>query len=320
MHRFTDWQGLAAKAQDAGAKGASVAMGNFDGLHLGHQAVIRAAHEACPDAPLGIVTFEPHPREFFARHRGDAAAPAFRLMNAEARANRLAKLGVERLYEIPFDAALAAMSAEDFVTRVLVEGLGVRHVTVGADFLFGHGRSGDAALLAELGARHGFGTTILPLLAEGATRVSSTEVRRLLSEGAPRAAKDLLGHWHRIEGPVIHGEKRGRELGYPTANMAVEGLHLPRLGVYAVKVDVLTGPQAGSYGGAASLGVRPMFGENTPNLETFVFDFSGDLYGQQLSVAFIDYLRPEMKFDGLPALLAQMDADCARARDILAAL
>ncbi len=125
----------------------------------------------------------------------------------------------------------------------------------------------------------------------------------------------MLGHWHRIEGEVIHGEKRGRELGYPTANMSVAGLHLPRFGVYAVQVDVLTGPQAGSYMGAASLGVRPMFGVNQPNLETFLLDFKGDLYGQHLSVALVDYLRPEMKFDGLPALITQMDADCTRARD-----
>ena len=125
----------------------------------------------------------------------------------------------------------------------------------------------------------------------------------------------MLGHWHRIEGEVIHGEKRGRELGYPTANMALDGLHLPRFGVYAVLVDVLTGPQAGSYMGAASLGVRPMFGVNTPNLETFLFDFKGDLYGHHLSVALVDFLRPELKFDGLPALITQMDADCHKARD-----
>jgi riboflavin kinase/FMN adenylyltransferase len=130
----------------------------------------------------------------------------------------------------------------------------------------------------------------------------------------------MLGHWHRIEGEVIHGEKRGRELGYPTANMSVANLHLPRLGVYAVRADVLTGPQQGSYMGAASLGVRPMFGENAPNLETYLLDFSGDLYGQHLSVAFVDFLRPELKFDGLPALVAQMEADCTRARDILSAI
>jgi riboflavin kinase / FMN adenylyltransferase len=130
----------------------------------------------------------------------------------------------------------------------------------------------------------------------------------------------MLGHWHRIEGEVIHGEKRGRDLGYPTANMSLEGLHLPRFGVYAVLVDILTGPQKGSYNGAASLGVRPMFGENRPNLESFLFDFKGDLYGQHLSVALVDFLRPELKFEGLPALITQMDADCAKARDILSNL
>jgi riboflavin kinase/FMN adenylyltransferase len=161
---------------------------------------------------------------------------------------------------------------------------------------------------------------VVPLLAVGGVEVSSTAIRAALAEGRPRDAAAMLGHWHRIEGEVIHGEKRGRELGYPTANMSVEGLHLPRLGVYAVKVDVLTGPQAGGYIGAASLGVRPMFGENRPNLETFLFDFAGDLYGQHLSVAFVDYLRPELKFDGLEALIAQMEADCAKARAVLAGL
>jgi riboflavin kinase / FMN adenylyltransferase len=192
-------------------------------------------------------------------------------------------------------------------------------VTVGSDFCFGKGRKGTVNDLTELGRRYGFGVTVAPLLLSGGKEISSTAIRNALSEGRPQDAAAMLGHLHRIEGEVIHGEKRGRELGFPTANMSVAGLHLPRLGVYAVKVDVLTGPQAGSYGGAASLGVRPMFGENAPNLETFVFDFAGDLYGQHLSVALVDYLRPEMKFDGLPALMEQMHADCDRARAILAA-
>jgi riboflavin kinase/FMN adenylyltransferase len=241
-------------------------------------------------------------------------------MNAEARANRLAKLGVEALFQLPFDRALAGLAPEEFARDVLADGLGVSHVVVGADFCFGKGRAGKAADLQSLGARFGFDVTVVPLLAVGGVEVSSTAIRAALAEGRPRDAAAMLGHWHRIEGEVIHGEKRGRELGYPTANMSVEGLHLPRLGVYAVKVDVLTGPQAGGYIGAASLGVRPMFGENRPNLETFLFDFAGDLYGQHLSVAFVDYLRPELKFDGLEALIAQMEADCAKARAVLAGL
>ncbi|MEO8243714.1 MAG: bifunctional riboflavin kinase/FAD synthetase [bacterium] len=298
------WQGLPRLA-----RGASVAMGNFDGIHLGHQAVIDLARTA---APLGVVTFEPHPRQFFAPD-----APAFRLMNAEARANRLAKLGVQQLYELPFDAALASLTPEAFVRDVLAEGLGITHVVVGSDFRFGKGRAGTAADLQTMGLKYGFQTTIATLVQMAGQDISSTAIRTALATGHPRDAAAMLGHWHRIEGEVIHGEKRGRELGYPTANMDVTGLHLPKYGVYAVRVDVLTGSQTGQYIGAASLGVRPMFGVNKPNLESFLFDFNGDLYGHHLSVALVDYLRPEMKFDGLPALMDQMAADCQKARDIL---
>ena len=308
MQLHHHWHGLPQTA-----RGASVAMGNFDGVHLGHQSVIALARR--PDAPLGIVTFEPHPRQFFAPD-----APAFRLMNTEARANRLAKLGVQHLYELPFDATLAGLPPEAFARDVLASGLGIAHVVVGADFCFGKGRTGTATDLQSLGKTYGFDVTIAPLLSVAGTEVSSTAIRTALTEGRPRDAAAMLGHWHRIEGEVIHGEKRGRELGYPTANMSVDGLHLPRHGVYAVKADILTGPQAGSYMGAASLGVRPMFGVNRPNLETFLFDFKGDLYGQHLSIAFVDYLRPELKFDGLDALIIQMAADCQKARDILTAL
>jgi len=291
------------------ARGASVAMGNFDGIHLGHQAVMDLARGP---APLGVVTFEPHPRQFFAPQR-----PAFRLMNAEARANRLAKLGVQHLYELPFDATLAAMSPDTFAKQVLADGLGISHVVVGSDFCFGKGRAGGAADLQTLGLQHGFRTTIATLVQLAGQDISSTAIRQALSDGRPRDAAAMLGHWHRIEGEVIHGEKRGRQLGYPTANMDVTGLHLPKFGVYAVRVDVLTGSQAGQYIAAASLGVRPMFGINTPNLESFLFDFTGDLYGHHLSVALIEYLRPEMKFDGLPGLMAQMEQDCQTARAIL---
>lgn len=294
-----------------GARGASVAMGNFDGVHLGHRSVIDLARR--PGSPLGILTFEPHPREYFA-----PAAPPFRLMNAEARRNRLARLGVGRLFELPFDATMAGFSAEGFVDRVLVQGLGISHVVVGADFCFGKGRAGNAQLLADMGRTYGFDVTIAPLMQHDGGAVSSTAIRTALSEGRPRDAAGMLGHWHRIEGAVLHGEKRGRQLGYPTANMSIAGLHPPRFGVYAVKVDVLGGPHAGSYNGAASMGVRPMFGENLPNLESYLFDFSGDLYGTHISVALVEYLRGEEKFDSLSALTDQMAADCARARVVLA--
>ncbi|MEL7115092.1 MAG: bifunctional riboflavin kinase/FAD synthetase [Pseudomonadota bacterium] len=312
MKRFTTWTGLAPEDQ-----GAAAAIGNFDGVHLGHQAVIDIARNAAADqgAPLGILTFEPHPREFFA-----PGAPPFRLMNADAKASRLAKLGVERLYEVAFDETLAALSPAAFARDVIADGLGLRHVVVGADFCFGKARKGTAADLQRFGAEMGFGVTPTPLIRSGNVDISSTNIRKALADGRPRDAKEMLGHWHRIEGPVIHGEKRGRELGYPTANMSIDGLHPPKFGVYAVLVDVLDGPHAGSYHGAASLGVRPMFGENRANLETFVFDFTGDLYEAQLSVGLIAFLRPELNFDGLDALIAQMDTDCAEARAILAAI
>lgn len=294
-------------------RGASAAIGNFDGLHRGHRSVIDLARR--PGAETAVLCFEPHPREFFR-----PADPPFRLMNAEARANRLARLGVDLLFELPFDARMAALSARDFAERVLAQGLGLSHAVVGGDFRFGHGREGTAETLADLGRELGFDVTVAPLLQDGPEQISSTAIRRALSEGRPRDAARMLGHWHRIEGPVIRGDQRGRELGYPTANMSIAGLHPPRFGVYAVLVRVLTGPFAGDYRGVASLGVRPMFGENRPNLETFVFDFSGSLYGEHLSIALVDWLRPELRFDGLPALITQMDADSAEARRILAAL
>ena len=302
---------------EAEDRGASAAIGNFDGVHIGHQSVIALARSAGDkiDAPLGVMTFEPHPRQYFAPQ-----TPSFRLMSAEARASRLAKLGVERLYELNFNAALSALTPREFAQQVIADGLGLKHIVVGADFCFGKGRVGTVTLLQKYGAEMGFGVTIAPLLENTAGQVSSTSIRQALGAGHPREAALQLGHWHHIEGPVIGGEQRGRELGYPTANMSIDGLHPPRFGVYAVLVEVQDGPHAGSYHGATSLGVRPMFGANTANLETFIFDFSGDLYGATLSVALVDFLRPELKFDGLEPLITQMAADCASARSILAAI
>ncbi|MEP5727906.1 MAG: bifunctional riboflavin kinase/FAD synthetase [Sulfitobacter sp.] len=296
-------------------RGATAAIGNFDGVHKGHMSVIDLARAAVPDAPLGIVTFEPHPREYFAPD-----ALSFRLMSASARAHRLQKVGVERLYELGFNKGLASLTPEEFARDVIKDGLGLRHVVVGADFCFGKGRAGTAQDLVAFGETLGFGVTIAPLMAKGDQTVSSTAIRTALSDANPRLAADMLGHWHRIDGPVISGEQRGRELGYPTANMSIDGLHHPKFGVYAVLADVLDGPHKGSYHGVASLGVRPMFGENKANIETFVFDFKGDLYGAPLSIALVEYLRGEEKFDGLDALITQMNADSAQSRRILAAL
>lgn len=292
-------------------RGASAAIGNFDGVHLGHQAVLKIAADAC-NAPLGVVTFEPHPREHFAPD-----APPFRLMNAEAKAHRLESLGVQQLYELGFNHRLVELSPEEFCQEILVDRLGLKNVTVGSDFCFGKGRAGTAQSLLKHGEQMGFGVTIAELIDLSGVNVSSTRIRNALSEGRPDEAAKMLGHLHRIEGEVVRGDQRGRDLGYPTANMSIDGLHPPKFGVYAVKVRVLDGDHAGEYDGVASMGVRPMFGENHPNLETFLFDFVGDLYGRHLSVALVAYLRPEEKFDNLDALIAQMDADSATARAIL---
>jgi riboflavin kinase/FMN adenylyltransferase len=310
MKRFQDYRGLGPED-----RGAAVAMGNFDGVHLGHQSVLALAHAAAAelDAPFGVVTFEPHPRAFFAPD-----APDFRLMTADARARRLAKLGVERLYELPFDAGLASLSPEAFATDVLAAGLGVRHVVVGADFRFGKGRAGDAETLRTLGTGLGFDVTVAPLVARAGEDFSSTAIRKALAEGRPEGAARILGHWHRIEGRVLRGDQRGRELGFPTANLALDGLHLPRFGIYAVLVDVLSGPYRGRYRGVASVGVRPTFGENRPNLEVYLFDFEGDLYGAELSVALVAFQRPELRFDTAGALVGQMEADAEEARALLA--
>lgn len=303
------------------ARGATVALGNFDGVHLGHRAVIDQTRTLAQSShtPMGIVTFEPHPRRFFAQQAG-ATLPAFRLMDADTRANRLAKLDVDLVVEVPFDAALASQSPETFCQSILHDALGLSHVVVGADFRFGAKRAGDVDALKRYGADMGFGVTIADIAQLGDDTISSTNIRAALTDANPRKAAAMLGHWHRIEGPVLHGEKRGRDLGYPTANMDLSGRHLPAFGVYAVVVDVLTGPHQGSYKGAASIGVRPMFGENTPNCETFIFDFQGDLYGETLSVGLVDFLRGEENFDSLDALIVQMSADCARARHLLAGL
>jgi len=294
-----------------------VAIGNFDGVHLGHQAVLDTVrkHAERLNCPMGVMTFEPHPREYFAPD-----SPDFRLMSAEAKAHRLEKLGVTYLYQLNFNAALSGLSAKEFCRDVIRDGLGIKHVVVGADFCFGKGRLGDTDTLREMGAELGFGVTILPLISDQKGTVSSTAIRTALSEGQPEDAARMLGHWHRIDARVEHGDARGRDLGYPTANLSLSGLHLPKFGVYAVLVDVLEGPYKGEYKGAASIGDRPTFGMNVPNLEVFIFDFSGDIYDTEISVALIEFQRPELKFDNLDALIQQIKADCVESLAILAKL
>ncbi|MEM9148755.1 MAG: bifunctional riboflavin kinase/FAD synthetase [Pseudomonadota bacterium] len=306
MKIFRSWTG-----QDPAARGASVALGNFDGVHRGHHALIRRAAAAVPGAPLGVVTFEPHPRQLF-----QPETKPFRLTTQDERARALESLGVDRVFEINFDAALAGMKADGFAEQVLAKGLGVLHVVIGSDFRFGKGRAGTPERLRALGERLGFGVSVEPMHGDGTW--SSTAIRAALAEGDCATAACALGRWHAVSGPVSQGDQRGRDLGYPTANLAF-GLQLtPRFGVYASRVTVHDGPHAGRYDGVASIGERPTFGVNRPNFEVHLFDFSGDLYGASISAALIAFLRPEARFDTVESLIIQMDRDSADARSVLA--
>jgi riboflavin kinase/FMN adenylyltransferase len=294
---------------DENHRGASIAVGNFDGVHLGHQSIIQKAEEFSSNSPLGILTFSPHPREFF-----DPRKIPFRLMNETSRNNRLKKLGVKILYQISFNKALASLSARDFAKKVLAVGIGAKNVVIGSDFCFGKNRAGDAKMLATLGDEFGFNVDISDIVSDSNETLSSTNIRNLLSNGLAREAAKMLGHWHRLDGLVVSGDRRGRTLGYPTANISLDGLHKPKLGVYSVLVDILTGPNTGSYKGVTSVGKKPMFGDNSVNCETYLFDFTGDIYGEQISVALIDFIRCEQKFSSLTQLISQMNIDCEEAR------
>ena len=302
-----DWRGV-----PAALRGATVALGNFDGVHLGHAAVIRAAHGARPDLPLAALTFEPHPREHF---RPDD--PPFRLTLLPAKAEALGGLGASILYALPFDAALAALPAETFVEEVLHQGLGARHLACGPDFAFGHRRGGDTAFLAREAERRGIGLTIVPPVLDDGAQISSTHIRRLLQDGYPeRAARDLGRHFE-LRGQVFHGDKLGRELGWPTANILLGRQLEPARGVYAVTAVLADGAVVP---GVANVGRRPTLGgDPVTRLETHLFDWSGDLYGQELRVRLHAFLRPDATFSGLDELKAAIAADARAARDVLGA-
>ena len=289
---------------------ATVALGNFDGVHVGHAHVLAAAHAARPSAPLAVLTFEPHPRELF---RPDD--PPFRLTLPHERQAALALHGVSVLYELPFDAGFSALTAQEFIDRVLHQGVGAKHLTCGTDFAFGHRRGGDAAFLAAGAERLGIGLTLVPKLTDTQGPISSTRIRRLLQDGYPdRAAADLGRPWA-IRGIVAHGDKRGRTIGFPTANIAL-GRHLePARGVYAVQVALPDGTLAP---GVANIGRRPTVSDGLESrVEAHLFDWSGDLYGQDVAVALLAFLRPERKFSGLDELKTQIAQDGQRAREML---
>lgn len=305
MQLVEGWRGL-----PSALRGATVALGNFDGVHRGHAHLLAAAHAARPGSPLAVLTFEPHPRELF---RPDD--PPFRLTMADERAAALAALGVQILYQIPFDPAFAALTASEFVHDVLHRGVGAAHVACGTDFAFGHRRGGDAAYLAQQAEILGIGFTLVPKLVDAQGPVSSTRIRRLLQDGYPeRAAADLGRPWA-VRGEVRHGDKRGRTIGFPTANVPL-GRHLePARGVYAVTVRL---PDGAAVPGVANVGLRPTVGGTESRVEAHLFDFNADLYGQDVSVALRAYIRAERKFESFEALKAQIALDAAAARTMLA--
>ncbi|MCF3628293.1 bifunctional riboflavin kinase/FAD synthetase [Alphaproteobacteria bacterium LMO-S08] len=298
------------------ARGAVVAIGNFDGVHLGHRAVIGEAGAIAHATarPWGVLTFEPHPRAFFA-----PGTPPFRLTPFHAKARLIFGLGVDTIFVQQFNKAFSSLTAEDFIETVLVGGIGARHVVCGYDFVFGKGRGGSAEMLLGFGKRLGFDFTAVraQTFAGGdsaETAYSSTGVREALRAGDPQAAARILGRPFEIEGRVIQGHQRGRTIGFPTANLALGTYLRPARGVYAVRVRVGEGQE---YAGVANIGKRPTFAGEADLLEVFLFDFTGDLYGRRLGVQLVEFLRPEKKFDGIDQLKAQIAADSDQARQIL---
>jgi riboflavin kinase/FMN adenylyltransferase len=297
---------------DAIPRGAVVAMGNFDGVHLGHRAVIAAALEMgrAHGRPALALTFEPHPRRFFSPN-----TPQFRLTDEVAKLRLLAATGLSGAVVMTFDKARAGTSAQDFIHHDLIERLGVSGIAVGYDFHFGKGRMGSPSLLVQEAPRLGIEVDVQPHVDIDERPVSSSAIRIALSEGQIAEATAMLGAPWFISGEVIHGEKRGRDLGYPTANIRLDGNCALKHGIYAVRVG--RGPDR--LDGVASFGRRPTFDNGAPLLEVFLFDFKGDLYGEKLDVAFIGFIREELKFDSIEALIRQMDDDSRRARQQLAA-
>lgn len=304
MAVFADFRNIPERV-----RGMAVALGNFDGIHAGHRAVIEAARDS--GLKLAVATFEPPPRALFRPED-----PPFRIFTPERRNAALLAIGAEVVFELPFNTDMAGMTDEAFARDVLADGLGAAHVSVGFDFRFGRGRMGDAARLASLGRALGFGVSVVEKVEGLGDKASSTAMRQALRAGEPEKATALLGAPWTIDGLVEHGEKRGRTLGFPTANMTLaNGLIHPRHGIYAVRTRI--GGEEVWRDGIANFGRTPTTGLRDPLLETMLFDWDGDLYGKRLEVAFIAFLRPEAKFDSLDEMVAQMHQDVEAARTAL---
>src|SRR3984885_492531 len=294
-----------------GLRGAVVAIGNFDGVHRGHRAVIDAAMKRAKalGRPAAVMTFEPHPRAFFKPDE-----PLFRLTDEAAKLRLLASTGLDGAAVLTFNAALAKLTAEEFVSRILIERFAVSGAVIGYNFHFGMNRAGSPDFLMAQGRKYGFAVEVVPRFEDNGRPVSSGPIRDALAAGNVRLADEFLGYPWFVTGAVIHGDKRGRELGFPTANIRLDSACALRHGIYAVRVNV----GGRHYEAVANFGRRPMFDTGAVLLEVFLFDFSGDLYGREIDVAFIDWIREERMFDSAAALIAQMQDDSRLAREALA--
>ena len=298
-------------------RGGVAVIGNFDGVHLGHQAVIGGARDIAQamGVPLVVLTFEPHPRSLF-----QPDSEPFRLTSLRSKAHLMEGLGVDGLIVQHFDKAFAETPAEDFVTKILMAGLGVRHVMVGADFAFGKGRKGNVALLEATASEGGYTVSPIPqVMTTNGAVISSNTIRGHITDGDPGAAANLLGRTWEVDGKVVHGDARGRDLGFPTANVRMEDYLRPKAGVYAVRAGIDEGAETRWMDGAANFGTRPQFDGSDARLEVFLMDYSGDLYGKTLRVLFKAYLRAEKAFADVDALIVQMNKDVSDARAILGA-
>lgn len=307
MQVFQGYDGLAP-----GQRGAVIALGNFDGVHIGHRAVLDVARRLASEAGarLGVALFEPHPRRYFAPD-----ARSFRLMSPARRDATLETLGVAQLHVLEFDAAIAQMTPEAFVQTVLADGLGIAGIVTGSDFRFGTGRTGSTVELAQLCSARGIRSAFAELEGNGSDKVSSTRIRQAIHDGDMQAAAELLGARWTVDGVVVQGNQRGRTIGFPTANLDMGDYVRPAYGVYAVLVGIDGEPA--NRPAVVNIGKRPTVDGVTEVLEVHLLEFDGDLYGRELAVEFHDHLRAERRFDGLDALKAQIALDAARAREVL---